>query len=516
MSEKGTAVEAIQKISEAQLVRLSVSGDRSAFEEIVRRNVSPVAAVAYALTGDAATSEDVTQEVFLKAWQRLRELREPEKLRSWLCAIARNVAYALGRKSSTDPLRSAGTIEETHSVPALAPSPAECAMAAEQQRLVWAAIEQIPENYRVPLVLYYREGHSAAEVATALDLTEEAARQRLSRARAMLKEEVAKMVETSISATRPSPLLVTAIIAGIAGGTLHATAATSTIAAAAKMSAGGAAGGTALSGAVFGSVLGPIIGIGGGIAGCMASLRAAKTPAERKVVIRMIWSTWILVCTLAVAVLFLVYAGRHHLLTLHQGLAAGGLVIVAYIATLVSLIVVYNRKLAILTRQRTPAIRILTPVERHLEFVKKLPHEGKYNIIGGYAGAVYGPISWILVESALQRQPGVFMCALAAGTVVAGMAMVFSFRHPQNYLFHMAMALFGVLSINMAAGAYWAHAGRKLLVNYVGLPGHWMQTSPMMPVLFSALIFPVVFVMISYHRKMKRLVREAQASGDAR
>ena len=74
--------------SESELLKASMRGNANAFEAIVQRYQSLVCAVTYSGTGDLAASEDLAQETFLKAWERLGSLREPAKLRSWLCSIA--------------------------------------------------------------------------------------------------------------------------------------------------------------------------------------------------------------------------------------------------------------------------------------------------------------------------------------------------------------------------------------------------------------------------------------------
>lgn len=66
----------------------SRSGDREAFGRLVARYQGMVHAVAYSHTGDAALSEDIAQETFLAAWQRLDRLRSPERFGPWLAGIA--------------------------------------------------------------------------------------------------------------------------------------------------------------------------------------------------------------------------------------------------------------------------------------------------------------------------------------------------------------------------------------------------------------------------------------------
>lgn len=103
-------------------------------------------------------------------------------------------------------------------------------MTREQQAVVSQALAQIPENLREPLILFYREQQSTKQVAAQLGLSENAARQRISRGRSMLRAQVATMVETTIARSKPGKAFKTAVIAAIAGAAAQtgtATAATS-------------------------------------------------------------------------------------------------------------------------------------------------------------------------------------------------------------------------------------------------------------------------------------------------
>ncbi|MGL6196525.1 MAG: RNA polymerase sigma factor [Thermoguttaceae bacterium] len=71
----------------------STAGNREAFAQIVQKYQNLVSAVTFGITGNLQQSEDLAQETFVIAWEKLSELREPEKLSSWLCGIARNLSH---------------------------------------------------------------------------------------------------------------------------------------------------------------------------------------------------------------------------------------------------------------------------------------------------------------------------------------------------------------------------------------------------------------------------------------
>ncbi len=198
---------------DSQLVGLCLSGNRDAFAQIVVRYQSLICSIAYSACGDIGRSEDLAQDTFIAAWKTLRELREPDKLKSWLCAIARNLANNSVRRQQRTPGATAGPLPpESCSAGA---TPHEEAVSREEEALMWRSLEAIPETYRVPMILYYRENQSTRTVADALEISEEAVRQRLARGREMLTERVAKTVESALLKTAPGNAFTVAVLAAL-------------------------------------------------------------------------------------------------------------------------------------------------------------------------------------------------------------------------------------------------------------------------------------------------------------
>ena len=129
-------------------------------------------------------------------------LKQPDRLRAWLCGIARNLAKNARRKASR-PVESAGTQDVLTELSSDEPGPPRRRFREEEESLIWQALERIPDTYREPLILFYREDQSVAEVARALVLSEDAVKQRLSRGRGLLREHVAELVEGSLRRSRP-------------------------------------------------------------------------------------------------------------------------------------------------------------------------------------------------------------------------------------------------------------------------------------------------------------------------
>src|SRR5439155_11340082 len=141
--------------------------------------------------GNFAASEDAGQEAFLTAWRKFHELREPARLRGWLAQIARNAALGQLRRN-----RGEEALDDELVVRDESPTPDEAAANEEEAALVRSSLAKLPETYRLPLVLYYREGKSVRAVAEALEISEDAVKQRLSRGREMLQQRMSGMIET--------------------------------------------------------------------------------------------------------------------------------------------------------------------------------------------------------------------------------------------------------------------------------------------------------------------------------
>jgi len=233
------------------LVGECLSGNRDAFRQIVERYQNLVASLAYSATGNVSMSEDIAQETFVTAWTQLAQLREPAKLRSWLCGIARFLISKEFRRRGHEPIHHAESMDSLDEWESPDPLPVDHVMSDEEKALLWLAIERVPEVYRETLVLYYREHQSVEAVARDLDLTEDAARQRLFRGRKLLQDQVLAFVAGALKQTTPGKTLTVAVMASLPLLGTSAKAATVTAAAGKGSSAGKAAGAMGTWGAFF-------------------------------------------------------------------------------------------------------------------------------------------------------------------------------------------------------------------------------------------------------------------------
>lgn len=267
---------------DAELVNASLAGNREAFGQIVARYQSLVCSLAYSATGSLSHSEDLAQDTFLAAWKHLAELREPAKLRAWLCGIARNLISNSLRTQEREPSHRATSLNEIPEARSPEPLPGERAISKEETEILWRSLERIPETYRVPLVLFYREHQSVEAVAQDLELTEEAVRQRLSRGRKLLQEEVQAFVEGALAKTSPGKAFTVAVVAALPLAVTSAKAASVGVA----VAKGGAGAKSAISLATLGSLAAML---GAVLFSWKTAVDETKSPPERRLMVRTAW-----------------------------------------------------------------------------------------------------------------------------------------------------------------------------------------------------------------------------------
>ena len=297
--------------SDASLVADSLTGNRDAFGHIVARYQTLVCSLAYSATGNLNQSEDVAQETFIAAWKQLAGLREPQKLRPWLCGIARNLTYDSLKKQGREPSHVGESLDALETAPAPETGPHDFAISQEEAGILWRSIERIPEIYREPLVLFYREHQSIEAVAQNLELTEDAVKQRLSRGRKLLHEQVLAFVEGALERTNPGKAFTIGVLAALPVLATSSAKAATVASAAAK--GGAAAKGTGVL-SVLSVLLWPLLVLFGNYLPYRMSLTAAQSDEERrriKTVFGTVFAGSIALSLVAIGGIYWLYRARH-------------------------------------------------------------------------------------------------------------------------------------------------------------------------------------------------------------
>lgn len=285
--------------NEIDLLNASLSGNKEAFGTLVENYQSLVCSITYSATGDFAKSEELAQETFIRAWKELKQLKDLGKFRAWLCTITRNLLRQSIRQQQKDVIDTAQPIETAAASETSQTQPDQIAISKEQQTVIWQALQEIPETYREPMVLFYREQQSLKQVATQLDLSEEVTKQRLSRGRKLLKAEMSTLVEDILSQTTPNKVFTAGVIAALP--VFSTKAASIAVAGATAKGANAFALGTILN--FLGILVTPILVWWGAINLHKGNLESANSDMEREFIKRS-QKIGLLYCTLGLLLIF--------------------------------------------------------------------------------------------------------------------------------------------------------------------------------------------------------------------
>lgn len=173
---------------DAERIQRWQRGDRTAFEEIVRRWQQPVARFLGRLTGCASVVPDLCQEVFLRVYLAGNRYRDAGAFSTWLYRIALNVARDAARRRRHDPLPLSNHEPEAETEPAELHSERR-----ELERLVSQALAELPESLRETLVLRHYEGMSFEDMARVLGTPASTLKSRFTAALARLRTRLQQL-----------------------------------------------------------------------------------------------------------------------------------------------------------------------------------------------------------------------------------------------------------------------------------------------------------------------------------
>ena len=180
------------------LVARAKQGDTAAFEQLVRQYERQIFRVAHHITQNREDAEDITQDAFFKAYEKLDQFQGNSKFSTWLVRIAVNESLMRLRKRRTGKMVSIDEDVETEegSVPRdladWAPDPEQNYNQAELAEILRKTIQGLPQGFRIVFVLRDVEGLSTEETAETLGLSIPAVKSRLLRARLQLRERLSR------------------------------------------------------------------------------------------------------------------------------------------------------------------------------------------------------------------------------------------------------------------------------------------------------------------------------------
>jgi len=191
------------KLSDPELAQRIASGDKDAFELLMRRHNQILYRTARSILKDDAEAEDAAQEAWLLAYRAIGNFRGDAKLSTWLVRIVVNEAISRRRKRSrgAEVIQLNGETQEDREAveenvnQTLPEQPEHAARRAQTRRLLEAKIDDLPDAFRTVFVLRALEELSVEEAAVALGIPEATVRSRFFRARGLLREALSKEID---------------------------------------------------------------------------------------------------------------------------------------------------------------------------------------------------------------------------------------------------------------------------------------------------------------------------------
>ena len=190
-------------LDDIELARRIASGDNVAFETVMRRHNGMLFRVARSILKDDHEAEDALQEAYVDAYRQIAKFRGDAKLSTWLTRIVINEALGRLRKRKRDgvvvPLIAAQRDAQEREEPALddrsSESPENAVLRSEVRRLLEQKVDKLPVAYRTVFIMREVEEMTVEETATCLSIPNATVRTRLFRARALLRESLARELD---------------------------------------------------------------------------------------------------------------------------------------------------------------------------------------------------------------------------------------------------------------------------------------------------------------------------------
>ena len=206
--------------SDDKLVQLTLEGNHDAFAALVEKYRSQIHALAWRKVGDFHIAEDITQEVFLTAYQKLATLTRPDRFAKWLYVIANNLCVTWLRKQAAQPQQQSLTSIDPEEFAELCYSEYIAQQRKEtgkesDRALIQKLLSKLREADRTVIRLYYLAEMTCEEISKFLGVSQNTIKSRLSRARKRLKKQ-AEAIEQTLCSFRLSFNFVETLLVNLA------------------------------------------------------------------------------------------------------------------------------------------------------------------------------------------------------------------------------------------------------------------------------------------------------------
>ena len=177
-----------------ELCQAVAKGETAAFDVLLERYKSLVYSVVLRMVNCKEDANDQAQEVFIKLYKNIEKYSPEFKFSTWIIRIATNHVIDFRRRNKfAGQVSDLETATDSGMITAAAPSPEDTYIAKEQSEMLHTAIENLPDMYKIPIVLYHSQGLSYQEIADIVDEPMSKVKNRIFRARKLLKEALIGM-----------------------------------------------------------------------------------------------------------------------------------------------------------------------------------------------------------------------------------------------------------------------------------------------------------------------------------
>jgi len=185
-------------MKEKALIKSAKAGNFEAFNDLVAGHTDRIYRLALKITGNTDDSEDIVQNTFLKAIDKIDQFREDASFGTWVYAIALNeIRRCLSHRNSFKVKSIDEYLPNSHSDSTIElfdwGDPHKYMKQREIREIIDSSLENMSEKYSIPFILRYMEQLSIKEIAETLDLSEAAVKSRILRTRLALREKLSKI-----------------------------------------------------------------------------------------------------------------------------------------------------------------------------------------------------------------------------------------------------------------------------------------------------------------------------------
>ena len=183
----------LKKMTDCEIIKACLDGNPNHFSELVSRYKNLVYGVIIRMVIDKEEANDLTQEVFIKVYRNLDKYYPEFKFSTWIIRITTNHVIDSRRKKRHQAI----SLDEGHDLALGGPSPETQYIEKESAGALRNIIENLPDMYKIPIVLYHQQGLSYQEIADTIEEPLSKVKNRIFRGRKILKEDLLNMKEGS-------------------------------------------------------------------------------------------------------------------------------------------------------------------------------------------------------------------------------------------------------------------------------------------------------------------------------